>query len=191
MRTRVSYANVVSTLALVVALGGTGAYAAGLAKNSVTSKQIKNGTIKAVDIKNDAVTGGQVKESTLGKVPSAAKVDGITRIRVSKADNPTSTTPLFTRGPLQVSLFCDFAPTGASLRLSTTADNSTWATDTALDEDFDVADGFTSMAVAYGNGTGMKHVAFAATGADGTSVTVSGSVRAKNNTCTVDLHVLG
>ena len=54
----VSYANVASTLALVVALSG-GAYAATqLPKNSVTSKQVKNGSLKAADFKAGQLPAG-------------------------------------------------------------------------------------------------------------------------------------
>jgi hypothetical protein len=53
----VSYANVASTLALVVALSG-GAYAATkLPRNSVGSPQIKNGAVAAADLANGSVTG--------------------------------------------------------------------------------------------------------------------------------------
>ena len=69
-----SYPYVVSTLALIIACSG-GAYAAGLAKNSVTTKQLAPGAVHAGDIKKDAVTGKAVKESTLEKVPSAANAD--------------------------------------------------------------------------------------------------------------------
>jgi hypothetical protein len=70
---RPTYANVVSTLALVVALGGTGAYAAGLAKDSVKSKQIKNGAVKTVDIKDNAITGAKIAN---GSVAGAKIQDG-------------------------------------------------------------------------------------------------------------------
>jgi hypothetical protein len=69
-----SYPYVVSTLALVVATSG-GAYAAGLAKNSVKSKHIAPGAVQTSDLGADAVTGDKVKEATLGKVPSAASAD--------------------------------------------------------------------------------------------------------------------
>lgn len=73
---RLSYANVVSTLALVLAVGGGAtAIALSLPKNSVHSKQIAKEAVKASDIAKDAVTGDKVKESTLGKVPSAAFAD--------------------------------------------------------------------------------------------------------------------
>ncbi|SDD00065.1 hypothetical protein [Nocardioides lianchengensis] len=81
---RFTYANVASTLALVLVLGGGGtAVAAGaLAKNSVGSKQIRAGAVKnpdlarnavtATKVKNDSLTGADVQESTLAEVPSAA-----------------------------------------------------------------------------------------------------------------------
>jgi hypothetical protein len=73
---RLSYANVVATLALVLAVvGGATAIALSLPKNSVHSKQIAKEAVKTSDIAKDAVTGDKVKESTLGKVPSAAFAD--------------------------------------------------------------------------------------------------------------------
>ena len=65
-RRRLTYANVVSTLALVVAVtGGGAAVAAGLAKNSVGSPQIKNGQVKAADLAGNAVTSAKVKDNSL------------------------------------------------------------------------------------------------------------------------------
>lgn len=77
MRTsRLSYANVASTLALVVALGGGGAaVAAGVAKNSVGTKQLKANAVTSAKVKNDSLTGKDVQESTLGQVPSALDAD--------------------------------------------------------------------------------------------------------------------
>ncbi len=82
IRSKLTYANVVATLALFIAVGGATAFAASkLAKNSVGTKQIKNGAVTAAKIKNGAVTGTQVKNgsltgtqvnaSTLGTVPTA------------------------------------------------------------------------------------------------------------------------
>lgn len=63
---RLTYANVVSTFALVIAVGGGGAaVAAGLAKNSVSSPQIKNGQVKTADLATNAVSGAKVKSNTL------------------------------------------------------------------------------------------------------------------------------
>jgi hypothetical protein len=83
-RPRLSYANVTATLALVVAMAG-GAYAAGLGKNAVKSRNIAPGAVKTSDlgkkavktakIAPNAVTGAQVNEATLGTVPRAADSD--------------------------------------------------------------------------------------------------------------------
>jgi hypothetical protein len=121
---RLTYANVVSTFALVLALGGTGAYAAQLAKNSVGSKQIKNDSVTGADLKNrnitaadvkpDSLTGAQIRESTLGAVPNADRLGG----QAASAFNRTSSTVKggFVEGsPLQanvagfgsVYLYCD------------------------------------------------------------------------------------
>ncbi len=76
LRERLTYANVVATVALVLAVtGGATAIALSLPKNSVKSKQIAKEAVKNSDIAKDAVTGDKVKESTLGKVPSAAHAD--------------------------------------------------------------------------------------------------------------------
>jgi hypothetical protein len=77
-----SYANVVATLALFLAISGVGYAATKLPKNSVGSKQLKKNAVTAAKIKDeavttpkiapDAVTGAKLNESTLGQVPSAA-----------------------------------------------------------------------------------------------------------------------
>ena len=57
LRRRLTFANVCSFIALVVALGTGGAYAA----NTIGSEDIINGSIQSVDIKN-----GQVRAADLG-----------------------------------------------------------------------------------------------------------------------------
>ena len=76
LRTRLTFANVMSCLALFVALGGL-AVAAGLPKNSVGSKQLKPNSVITGKIKNGAVTGAKVRTSTLGTVPSAATAQSL------------------------------------------------------------------------------------------------------------------
>lgn len=81
MSPKPTYANIVSTLALVVALSGTGAYAAGLAKNSVKSKHIKDGQVKVVDLANGSVTAAKLAP---GAVPDASIPDGsVTGAKIS------------------------------------------------------------------------------------------------------------
>lgn len=67
LRDRLTYANVVATLALFVALGGS-SYAA---ISTITSKNIKNRTIKGGDVALNTLSGREIKESRLGSVPRA------------------------------------------------------------------------------------------------------------------------
>lgn len=84
MRTRLSYANVASTLALILAVGGGGvAYAASLGKNTVGSKQVINNSLKAKDLGTGSVTSDEIADGTIGQgdlgagsVGSGAIADG-------------------------------------------------------------------------------------------------------------------
>src|SRR5437764_2368163 len=84
IRRHLSFANVVSVLALFIALGGT---AWGIARNSVGSKQIRNGQVKKVDLHKHAVTHGKVAKNAIGtnQVRDAA-------INASKVDNSVQLT---------------------------------------------------------------------------------------------------
>ncbi len=76
IRKRITYANVMSSIAVFLVLGGGAAYAAGhLGKNSVGAKQLKNNAVTTAKIKNGAVTGAKVNLGSLGKVPSASNAD--------------------------------------------------------------------------------------------------------------------
>lgn len=61
---RPASAHLIALIALVLALGG-GAYAAGLGRNSVTSKNIKNGTVASADVKDNSLIGSDIDERTL------------------------------------------------------------------------------------------------------------------------------
>ena len=72
-RPRITYANVMATVAVFIALGG-GAYAvSSLPKNSVGTKQLRNGAVTTGKLHARAVTGAKVKSSTLGTVPTAVR----------------------------------------------------------------------------------------------------------------------
>src|SRR3954454_5297898 len=65
-RARLTYANVTATLALFIALGG-GAYAVSkLPKNSVKSKQIKDGQVRNADLAAGAVSADKVAAGAIG-----------------------------------------------------------------------------------------------------------------------------
>jgi hypothetical protein len=74
---RATYANVASTVALVIAVAGGGAAAASslVPKNSVKSPQIVNNTVKSVDVKDGSLGGVDIDETSLGQVPDAAHAD--------------------------------------------------------------------------------------------------------------------
>ena len=68
MRGKLSYANVMSTLAVFLALGGGGfAIATAVKKNSVGSKQVKNEALTNKDLKNGVAVGtDEVTDESLG-----------------------------------------------------------------------------------------------------------------------------
>lgn len=76
MRRHITYANVVSTLCLFIVLGGGAFAATKLPKNSVTSRQIKNRSIKGPDIAKSAITSVNVKNGSL--LPSDFKTGSLT-----------------------------------------------------------------------------------------------------------------
>jgi hypothetical protein len=98
MRPTLTYANVMSTLAVFLVVSGGAAYAAShlrnnsvgpkqLKKNSVTTAKVKNRAITAAKIRNgslvgsniadQSLTGRQVNASTLGTVPTAQQANSL------------------------------------------------------------------------------------------------------------------
>jgi hypothetical protein len=100
IRKRLTYANVMSSIAVFLVLGGATAFAAGLAKNSVGSKQIKknavttakikNGAVNGAKIQDGAITGAKVNLGTLGTVPNATHAS--TADKATSADKATTAT---------------------------------------------------------------------------------------------------
>ena len=81
MRPRLSYANVMATIAVFIALGGASYAALKVPKNSVGAKQLRKNAVRTAKIRKEAVTaakirkgtltGQQINVSTLGTVPAA------------------------------------------------------------------------------------------------------------------------
>jgi hypothetical protein len=69
IRGRVGSAHVIAVIALVLAVTGTAIALPG--RNSVNGQDIKNGAIKSLDIRDNNLRGDDIRESTLGPVPSA------------------------------------------------------------------------------------------------------------------------
>jgi hypothetical protein len=82
LRKRFTYANVMSSIAVFLVLGGSAFAATQLGKNTVGSKQLKKNAVTTAKIKNNAVTTGKIKNGavtgakvnlgSLGTVPKAA-----------------------------------------------------------------------------------------------------------------------
>lgn len=64
MRDKLTYSNVMATIAVFLSLGA-GAYAAGIGRNDVKSRHIANGTIKSQDVQDRVLKGRDVREETL------------------------------------------------------------------------------------------------------------------------------
>ena len=80
---RLTYANMMATVAVFIALGGS-AYAA----SKINGKTIKVKSIPGNRLKPNTVTGTQVNESTLAQVPSAAQAN--TATSAASAANATT-----------------------------------------------------------------------------------------------------
>lgn len=86
LRPKLTYANVVATLALVLVVSGGTVYAAAkLGKNTVTSKAIKKGAVKGSDLGKNAVTSPKVKDGSIGTSDLTADVIAGLRAEVTGA----------------------------------------------------------------------------------------------------------
>ncbi len=65
IRSRLSYANVVASMALFIALGGVSYAAVKLPRNSVGPAQIKKHAVTGSKVKNSSLTGSDIKNSSL------------------------------------------------------------------------------------------------------------------------------
>ena len=80
LRQRLNYANVMATVAVFIALGGS-SYAAlridsgDIANNSVRGVDVRNRTLSDRDVKRNGLTGRSIRESRIGRVPHAREAD--------------------------------------------------------------------------------------------------------------------
>src|ERR1700710_374259 len=83
LRRHLSYANVMATIAVFVALGGV-SYAAAtisgnkLIKGTVGAGKLKNGTLTSTQVRANSLTGSVIDESTLTIVPAAQTANSAT-----------------------------------------------------------------------------------------------------------------
>ena len=156
LRCRITYANIVSSLALFLVLGG-GAWAATqlpansvgtpqLKKSAVTSPKLANNAVAGRKVKDNSLTGADISESTLGTVPNSAKLGGkrptafvpsneLLRSGLVTLDpgftvGDSVQSNLITDGPLSVVGVCSVSSTGhwtGHVLIATTEDNTVFA----------------------------------------------------------------
>jgi hypothetical protein len=68
LRARLTYANVIATLALFLALGGSSYAALKLPKNSVKAKQIATGAVTSTEVKNGSLKAGDFGSASRAKL---------------------------------------------------------------------------------------------------------------------------
>ncbi|MEN3281369.1 MAG: hypothetical protein V7607_2509 [Solirubrobacteraceae bacterium] len=62
LRSRLTYANTVASIALFIALGGT---SYGLASGSIGSNEIKNNSLRSQDLRNNDIRGRDIRDATI------------------------------------------------------------------------------------------------------------------------------
>jgi len=91
LRRHLTYANVMATLAVFIALGGS-SYAA----FTISGRNIKDRSITGKKLRHNTLTGVQIKESRLGKVRRAANADRLNGVTAAelKIRCPSDTFPI-------------------------------------------------------------------------------------------------
>jgi hypothetical protein len=133
LRKRLTYANVMSSIAVFLVLGGGAAFAANqlgknsvgkkqLKANSVTAAKIKKNAITTAKIKNAAVTGAKVKDgsitgaeinaATLATVPNSATTNVVKAGKGTLSNGQEAV--VFEHGPVKISVKCIIAPSNSA-----------------------------------------------------------------------------
>jgi hypothetical protein len=121
VRKRLTYANVMSSLAVFLVLaGGTAFAAAKLGKNTVGTKQLKNNAVTAAKIKNGAVGAGKLAAGAVGagqladgSVGGGKLTDG--SVGTGKLADGSVTTPKLADGAVAAGKIADGAVGGGKL----------------------------------------------------------------------------
>lgn len=80
-RPKLTYANLMATVAVFIALGGASYAALKVPKNSVGTKQLKKNAVNGSKVKDHSLTGRDIGDvSTLATVPRAAEADHATTV---------------------------------------------------------------------------------------------------------------
>ena len=156
LRRHLSYANVMASIAVFVALGGVGYAAATINGNSIVKRTIgagklKNGTLTSNQVKANALTGSVIDESSLSTVPAAATAaSATTATNATNADRAETATSATTAGNAETANTASTAKSAETADHADTADTADTATEaTTADSastagDADALNGFTA-----------------------------------------------
>jgi hypothetical protein len=92
IRKRLTYANVMSSIAVFIILGGAAYAASQLPKNSVGTKQLKKNAVIGSKVKDGSLTGADINSATLGTVPSATSAGHATSADTANSAGNANTT---------------------------------------------------------------------------------------------------
>jgi hypothetical protein len=164
---RLTYANVMSSIAVFLVLGGSAAFAASkigtnqIKSGAITTGKIKKEAVTTSKIKKNAVTGAKVNESTLGEVPSATNatnagnantVGGLRIVKFSlNGASPIGNTQILDLNGLQLLASCSGGAVTATATTSVNGgevsafahDASSETSEGEFDDTFNVGDTFT------------------------------------------------
>ena len=150
IRSQLTYANLMSTLAVVLVIGGGTAYAANtvfssdivdgqvrtadigdlevraadVAANSLGSAKIADGGVQGIDVANDSLGGADIDESTLQNV-NASKVGGFQVRKINfQVPDGTGPTPVLDLGGLQITAECQNFGDGLDVKAFTSKNDA-------------------------------------------------------------------
>jgi len=86
-RSQLSYSNVMATIAVFVALGGSSYAALQLPRNSVGATQIKRDAVRQAELRSNSVGSGEIKKATIR--PSDLNPTAVTLFKGQKGDQGT------------------------------------------------------------------------------------------------------
>lgn len=101
-----------AALALVVGLPGAATAVATIRSVDIVDGQVKNqdlanGAVSSNKVRTDALTGQDIDESTLGRVPDAARVGGLEVAKVFVDDHESNSGELLSMADLRIRYSCN------------------------------------------------------------------------------------
>ena len=92
IRRRLTYSNVLATVAVFIALGGS-SYAA----LTITGADVRDGSLSYRDLKRNTLGGSRIKEGRLGTVPRAGNADRLNGLSAARllVRCPRATIPVY------------------------------------------------------------------------------------------------